>query len=183
MSTTVQTPQTIPAGTWNADLLHSSVGFAVRHMVVSTFRGDVPVVEASLEATEAGSRLVGVAQVASIKTQDENLDAHIQAPDFLDAQRHPELRFASTDIERQGESDVIVRGEMTVKGITRPVELRGELVGPVEDPYGNSRLGLELTTKFDRRDYDLNWQSPLPGGGLALGYEITLTAHLELVKA
>lgn len=182
MSTTLQPRQTVPAGAWTADPVHSSVGFSVRHMAVSTFRGEVPDVDASLETTDAGPRLVGVGRVASIVTQDESLNVHLQSPEFLDAERHPELRFVSTAIERSGESEILVRGELTLKGTTRPAELRGTIVGPVEDPYGNTRLGLELETRIDRRDYELRWNAPLPGGGLVLGNEIALTAHLELLK-
>ena len=177
-----ETASVIPAGTWRADKVHSSVGFSVRHMVVSTFRGEVPDVDVTIEAGEAGARLVGVGRVASITTQDENLTGHIQAPDFLDAERHPELRFESSRIERSGEAGVVAHGELTLKGITRPVELHGTLEGPVEDPYGLTRIGLELTTQVDRRDFEMNWQAPLPGGGLALGHTVTLTAHLELVR-
>src|SRR5262249_20709741 len=140
----------------------------------------VPTFDATLTVAENGVRLEGTAQVASITTQDENLSAHLQSPDFFDAERHPELRFVSTDITVDGDR-LSARGDLTVKGITRPVELSGELAGRATDPWGKERLGLELTTTVDRREFDLNWNAPLPTGGLVLGNDVKILARLELI--
>ncbi len=113
--------------------------------------------------------------------QDENLNAHLLAPDFFDAERHPELRFSSSDVRRDGD-DLVVEGELTIKGVTRPVQLRGTISGPGVDAYGNDRLGLELETEVDRRLFGLEWNSELPGGGLAVSNEATLSGQLSLVK-
>src|SRR5207253_2776665 len=131
--------QAAPAGIWKSDPVHSSVGFSVRHMGVSPFRGGF----ADFEATLAGDRLVGRARVESISTPDENLTGHLLSPEFFDADRYPELRFESTEIRREGD-DLVVPGELTLKGVGRPVELRGSITGPLDDPYGRSRLGIEL---------------------------------------
>ncbi len=183
MSTaTQQATKTIPAGTWQTDPVHSSVGFAVRHMVVSTFHGALPEFHAVLTSTPEDATLTGTAPVGAVTTDQADLTAHLLSPEFFDAERHPTASFRSERIVREGEDGVVVSGELTIKGITRPVELRGQIVGPVTDPYGNERLGLELSGTIDRFDYDMRWNMPLPDGGLAVGKEVRLTASLELLK-
>jgi len=164
----------IPAGTWQADPVHSSVGFAVTYLGVATFSGELRGFEASLTDGE----LAGKAQVATIEVKDENLYAHLQAPDFFDAERHPELAFSGRDAGNGS-----FEGELTIKGITKPVTLEGTITGPVTDPYGNERYGLALTAVIDRTAFGLGWNAPLPGGGFALANDVTLKAELSLVKA
>jgi polyisoprenoid-binding protein YceI len=175
MSTTIEQQQVaVPAGTWQADPIHSSVGFAVKYLGVATFTGELTNFEATLENGE----LVGKAQVASVEVKDENLKAHLQAPDFFDAERHPEVAFSGREV---GEGRF--EGELTIKGVTQPATLEGTVTGPVTDPYGNERYGLALTTVADRTAFGLNWNAPLPGGGFALANDVTLRADLSLVKA
>jgi polyisoprenoid-binding protein YceI len=182
MSTTQQVAA-VPTGTWVTDPVHSSLGFAVKHMVVATFRGSMTDFEATLTAGEDGAaRLVGVGRVASVVLQDENLSAHVQSPDFFDAQRHPEVRYESDDV-RVEDGRLVARGRITLKGVTEPLELRGELVGPIEDPYGNIKMGVTLQGTIDRTRFGLDWNAPLPGGGFAVGNDVTLTAELELGRA
>lgn len=182
MSTTEQITA-VPAGTWTSDPVHSSFGFSVKHMVVATFRGTLDDFEATLTGAEDGSaRLEATGRVESVVTADENLTAHLQSPDFFDAQRHPEVRYSATDIARDGEA-LVVRGELTLKGVTRPLDLTGTLVGPVVGLGDAERIGVELQGVIDRTDYGLDWNAPLPTGGFAVGNEVTLTAHLEMVRA
>jgi polyisoprenoid-binding protein YceI len=169
--------QTIPTGIWKSDPVHSSVGFAVQHMGVSPFRGTVP----DFEAILAGDQLAGSAQVASISTPDENLTGHLLSPEFFDAERHPELRFESSEIRRDAD-EVVIPGSLTLKGVTRPVELRGTITGPLEDPYGKRRVGLELETTIDRTDFGIDWNSELPSGGQVVANDVQLSARLELVQ-
>jgi polyisoprenoid-binding protein YceI len=177
MSTTEQLTS-VPVGTWTSDPVHSSFGFSVRHMVVATFRGSLTDFDATLTGAEDGTaRLEATGRVASVVTADENLTGHIQSPDFFDAQRHPEVRYVSNGIELDGET-IVVRGELTLKGVTKPLDLRGSLEGPVAD-----KIGVALEGVIDRREYGLNWNAPLPTGGFAVGNDVTLTAHLELGKA
>ena len=176
MSTTVTTQEsTIPAvGAWHADPVHSSVGFAVKYLGVATFSGELKVFEASL----VDGVLTGKAQITSVEVKDENLKTHLQSPEFFDAERHPEITFSgSADAEGRFE------GELTIKGITKPVTLEGTITGPVTDPYGNERYGLALITVIDRTEFGLDWNAPLPGGGFALANDVTVTADLSLVKA
>ena len=182
MSTTQQVTA-VPTGTWVTDPVHSSLGFAVKHMVVATFRGSMTDFEATLTADEDGkARLVGVGRVASVVLQDENLSAHVQSPDFFDAERYPEVRYESADVAIEG-GKLVARGQITLKGVTKPLELQGELVGPVEDPYGNIKIGVTLEGTVDRTEFGLNWNAPLPSGGFAVGNDVRLTADLELGKA
>lgn len=182
MSTTQQVTA-VPTGTWVTDPVHSSLGFAVKHMVVATFRGSMTDFEATLTAGEDGkARLVGVGRVASVVLQDENLSAHVQSPDFFDAERYPEVRYESNDIAVV-DGALVARGEITLKGVTRPLELRGELVGPHEDISGTAKIGVTLEGTVDRTEFGLNWNAPLPSGGFAVGNDVKLTAELELGKA
>ena len=167
----------LPTGTWKLDPVHSSIGFAVKHNVVATFRGSFDEVAGSLSP----EGLEGSAQVESIAVDEPNLKGHLLSPEFFDADRHPELSFRSREI-RVENGRAVVDGEITLKGVTKPILLTGSVVGPVEDGYGGSRLGLELETTVDRRDFGLDWNAPLPGGGFMLSNDVTIRGELELAK-
>jgi len=177
MSTTAQTTA-IAAGTWNLDPVHSSIGFAVKHSGVMTFRGTF----AEYDAKLADGQLEGVVKVASVVVDDENLVGHLQTPDFFDAEQYPELRFASKSIERDGDR-VSIDGDLTLRGVTRPVEITGTISGPITDGYGNQRLGLDLETTVNRRDYGIDWGADLPSGEPMLADDVLITANLALVQA
>ena len=175
MNAVIDTPQkSSPAGTWQADPIHSSVGFEVKYLGVATFTGELTGFAATLE----DGRLTGAAQVSSIEVKDENLKGHLQSPDFFDAERHPEITFSGTET-----TEGRYEGEITIKGVTRPAVLEGTVSGPITDPYNNERIGLSLQTVVDRTQFGLNWNAPLPGGGFALANDVTLKAELSFVKA
>ena len=183
MSTATTTELQLPTGTWKLDPIHSSAGFAVKHMVVATFRGRFEDFDATLEVTEDGTgKLVGTVDPKSIVVKDENLAGHLQSPDFFDTERYPELRFESTSIRIEAD-EAVLEGELTIKGNTNRVTARGAYVGPHEDIAGNTKIGLSLETVVDRTLYGLNWNAPLPKGGFALANEVTLVVELELAKA
>src|SRR5580765_8263825 len=177
MSITEQSPTLLPTGTYGVDRVHSSVAFEVEYMGIGTFSGTTSDFDATLE----NGRLAGAARIASLEVKDENLHAHLLAPEFFDAERHPEVTF-SGELAPAGK-DVEIDGEITIKGFTRPAVLRGALTGPLTDPYGNTRYGLELTTKIDRTEFGLNWNADMPDGTKALANEVTLKAELSLVAA
>lgn len=162
--------------------MHSWVGFQVRHMTVSSYRGELPDFDVTITRDDAGARLQGTAAVGGIVTRDENLTAHLGAPDFLDASEHPDIRLESSRLERGDGDELRLEGALTMKGISQPVRLRGTISEAMEDPYGKTRLGIELGGAVDRRDFGVNWQAPLPSGGLALGYEVAVSAQVELVR-
>jgi polyisoprenoid-binding protein YceI len=174
MSTIDQQQTAVPAGTYVADTVHSSVGFEVPY-AVATFRGTVPGFEASL----VDGKLTGTGRIETIQVKDENLEAHLLSPEFFDAERHPVLSFAG-DLTRDGDH-ARVEGELTLKGITKPVVLEGTIAGPAVDHFGATRVGLTLETTIDRTDFDIKWNMPLPNGEPALANEVTLKADLTLV--
>src|ERR671922_1512269 len=173
--TTTEIRQTLPTGTWHLDPVHSSIGFELAYMG-GVFRGQFR----EVEATIAAGGVTGSAKVASVDVKDENLTAHLQSPEFFDVERFPELRFASTDIT--GDEELTVRGEITIKGVTQPVELTGRATEPLTDAYGRERIGLTLSTTLDRTAFGLNWNLPLPSGEPALASEVTLVAELYFVR-
>src|SRR5579862_8630903 len=178
MSTTEQTAVSIPTGTWNADVVHSTVAFEVNYMAIATFSGTVK----DFQATLADGLVSGSAKIASLETKDENLHAHLLAPDWFDAERFPEVSFDSSSAKIDG-NHVEFEGTVTIKGVTQPATLTGTSTGPVTDPYGNQRYGLQLETTLDRTKFGLTWNAPMPDGTNALADEVTLKADLSLVEA
>jgi polyisoprenoid-binding protein YceI len=176
MSVLTDTQAGLPTGTWALDPVHSTIGFEIPYLA-GTFKGHFTDVEAKL--TEKS--LTGSARVASVDVKDENLAAHLQSPEFFDAERHPELKFESREIERSGEA-VTVHGEITIRGETKPVELSGTISGPLTDGYGRERLPLKLETTVDRTEFGLNWNMPLPNGDPSLADEVRLVAELFFVE-
>ena len=181
MSTATTTSQAIPTGTWEIDKVHSTVGFAVKHMVVSTFRGQFGDYDIELTSDDEGARLAGRVRVASVDVKDENLRGHLQSPDFFDAERHPELSFESSDLRVDGDQ-VVLTGELTIRGVTKPIEAHGTVVGPHTDIQDTDRLGLEVETVLDRTEYGLEWNAPLPKGGFALANDVKLIVNLEFTE-
>jgi len=177
MSATEQTTS-IPTGTWAIDPVHSDVGFAVTYSGAGTFRGTF----ADLDASLADGTIKGAAKVASVRVDDENLAGHLQSPDFFDAEQNPELTFASKSIERDGES-VTIDGELTLRGVTKPVAITGSVSGPTPDLYGNQRIAFDIETTVNRRDFGIDWNQDLPTGDPALGDDVKITANLALVQA
>jgi polyisoprenoid-binding protein YceI len=169
MSTLSPTKQFAPAGSWSADPVHSNVSFEVAYAGVNTFRGSFR----DFTATLTDGVLQGSAKVASVDVKDEQLNGHLQTPDFFDAERFPEISFRATDLDR---------GELTIKGVTRPVELTGSISEPNVDPFGRTRVGLKLETTVDRNDFGVSWNAPNQGGGNYLGDEVKIIAELALVK-
>ncbi len=182
MTTIEHTTEALPTGTWQVDAAHSRVGFAVDYLV-GTFHAGFAPVEARLDVDESGrATLIGSAPISAIRVEEPNLLGHLQSPEFFDAERTPTIEFRSTEIVRSG-SDVHVFGELTIRGVTRPVELHGAISGPNSDAYGRTLLGLKLEATIDRTEFGLNWNAPLPDGRQALADEVALSADLYLVRS
>lgn len=175
MSTITQHHTAVPAGTFQADKVHSSVEFGVQYMGIGTFSGSVSDFEASL----VDGNLEGKARIASLVTKDENLQAHLLSPEFFDAERFPEVTFSGTAVEGP---EVKFEGQITIKGVSQPATLTGTLTGPLADPYGNDRIGLKLETTIDRTQFGITWNNDMPNGEKALANDVTLEADLSLVK-
>jgi polyisoprenoid-binding protein YceI len=177
------TAPSIATGTWKIDTVHSHVGFAVKHMVVSTFRGRFEDYDGSLTTGESGApRLQGSVRVDSISVKDENLAGHLKAPDFFDSERYPQIRFASGEVNLRDGGELEVEGDLTIKDHTHRVTARGTITGPQVDIAGNDKIGVELEAIIDRREFGLEWNAPLPKGGFALDNDVKLQVSLELVR-
>ena len=168
------------SGTYNADPVHSSFGFGVRYQGVSLFKGTLDEVDAKL----VDGKLDGSAKVESISIRTpEQFRAHVLNAEFFDAANHPTVDFRSNDVEVNDDGTAKVEGELTIKGITRPISATGTWIAPAADAFGNTRGHLNLEAVIDRTEFDMNWNAPLPSGGKALANEVTLTVELSLVEA
>lgn len=176
MSTT--TIQRVPTGTYVLDPVHSTFGFAVKHNGISTFRGQFEQVDANLQ----DGVLVGTAHVDSVKTAIPDLKAHLLSPEFFNAEETPTVEFRSTDIRVAEDGTAEVDGELTIRGVTKPVTAKGTF-GSGSNLLGSDAVGFDLETTIDRREYGLNWQAELPKGGEVLAWDVTLEIHLELIQA
>jgi polyisoprenoid-binding protein YceI len=179
--TTKTIKQEIPAGTYVADHIHSSIGFAVAHNGVATFRSGFTDYEVQLTGGEA-PRLEGSVDVAGIDVSEEQLRGHLLSPEFFDAERHPRLRFSSNELSIAENGAVTVRGELEIRGEKHEVEVSGRFARLGADLGGNTRVGLSLEASVDRRDFGLDWNAELPGGGRVLEYEVRIAVELELVE-
>jgi len=178
---TEQRDVVVPAGEWHLDPVWSSLEFEVQKLGLMTIKGRVPGFAGTIRGGEAPS-VEGTVDARSITTFDETRDGHLQSPDFFDTARYPELRFESTSVSGRAD-ELVVEGDLTIRGITRPVVLTGRFVGETPDPWGNDRIGLELETTVDRTEFGLEWNAPLPGGGFLLPNDVVLRAIFAAVKA
>jgi polyisoprenoid-binding protein YceI len=186
--TDLQTEQGIvrvPTGTWKVDPAHSSVGFEVKHMMISTVRGHFREFEGTLEAAEdpSQSRAWGSVKTASIDTGSADRDEHLRSPDFFDAERYPEARFESTRLEPLGGANWRVTGNLTIKDVTREVQFDAVVEGAGEDPWGDERVGVAVRGKVNRTDFGLTWQQPLARGGLLVGEDVSILVDISAIRA
>jgi polyisoprenoid-binding protein YceI len=168
----------VPAGTWTVDPVHSVAGFAVRHMMVGTFRGEF----SEIDATLTDGKLVGKVKVASLQIKDENLKGHLFSPDFFDVARYPEIIYESSSLT-VNDGVLSSEGSITIKETTVPVTATGRLAGPVVTLGDVEKIGLDLETTVNRDAVGLQWNAPLPKGGFALGKDVTISVTLELALA
>jgi polyisoprenoid-binding protein YceI len=181
MSTETISKQQVPAGTWVVDPVHSSVGFAVAHNGVTTFRSGFDRYEARLTGGEQ-PQLEGMVEVESIAIDEEMLKGHLLSPDFFDTQRFPQLRFSSSELSVGEDGSARIAGELEIRGEKREVEAGGRFAQLGADLAGAERVGLSLQATVDRRDFGLDWQAELPSGGEVLEYAVTIAVELELVR-
>jgi len=175
----------VPTGTWHVDPTHSSVAFEVKHMMIATVHGRFKEFEGTIEAAEDinNSRVYGKVKAASIDTNDETRDAHLRSADFLDVEKYPEITFESTHIEPLGGPEFRMTGDLTIKGVTRPVELDATVEGAELDPLGNERVGIRVRGQIDRKDFGVTWQKLLESGRFLVGDEVKLLVDVSAVKA
>jgi polyisoprenoid-binding protein YceI len=181
------TTLTAPAiTTWNIDSTHSVVEFKVRHMMISNLKGQFTGVTGTLSLDEddlTKSSVEAAIEIASIHTRDEGRDAHLKGADFFDAEQFPAMQLKSTHIALKSDGELVVTGDLTIKGETRSVQF--EVEGPsaaTRDPWGNTRIGVAAATKINRKDFGLTWNAALEAGGVMVGEDITITLDLQFVK-
>jgi polyisoprenoid-binding protein YceI len=169
-------------GTYRAQPIPSSFAFAVRHSGVFWYRGSLPDVTATLRADGDALALEGSARVESISVvEPAAMRASVLGPDFFDAERHPEVTFRSTAVRLADDGPAEVEGELTIRGVTRPVTASGHYAAPRASSFGEI-AGLQLQTTFDRRQFGFDWQMPLPGGGDAVGWDVDVNIDLLLIR-
>jgi polyisoprenoid-binding protein YceI len=176
----------IPEGDYGVDPAHSIIGFAIRHLEINWVEGrfkDFTGVIHFDEKDVTRSTVEFSAKVESIDTGVEPRNKHLRTADFFDVEKHPEMTFKSTSVESKGKSGYVLKGDLTLKGVTKQVTLPFTITGAVKDPWGNTRFGIEAHTKINRRDFGVNYGNALPGGGFDVGNEVTINLQLEAVKA
>jgi polyisoprenoid-binding protein YceI len=176
-------PTGLESGTYVIDPSHSEVGFTARHAMVTKVRGTFSDVEGTLVFGQdaAGATATAVLRTASVDTRNADRDAHLRSGDFFDAETYPEITFRSTGVRVAG-GEYVLDGELTIKGVTRPVTLEVEFGGVATDPFGNVRVGFSAETTVNRRDFGLTWNAALETGGVLVSDKIKLTLDISAVK-
>lgn len=175
----------IPAGTYNLDKAHSLIGFSVRHLEINWVQGQFKDFKGTINYDEKDvtkSTVEFSAKAESIDTGIAPRDNHLRSADFFEVAKYPELSFKSTKVEKKGKGKFVVYGDFTMKGVTKQISFPFTITGAIKDPWGNTRFGVEATTKINRRDYGINYGKELPIGGLDVGNEININLLLEAVK-
>jgi polyisoprenoid-binding protein YceI len=184
MNSTATSATLIPTGTWAVDPSHSTVGFSVKHLGIATVRGRFEEFEGTLEIGEdlSSARAFGTAQVNSINTDEPGRDEHLRSADFFGAEANPELRFESTSVSQLDEDTFEIEGDLTMNGVTNPVTLTAVVEGTETDPWGNDRVGLEVTGRVNRTDWNMTFNQALGSGNLLVGEKVTLSLDISAVK-
>jgi polyisoprenoid-binding protein YceI len=176
-------PSGLTPGIWTLDMSHSEIGFTVRHAGISKVRGRFTdaLAEARVRDSLADSSLVAKVKTASFNSGDPNRDAHVRGADFFDVEEYPEMTFRATGVEGDGE-DYTLTGDLTIKGITKPVELEVEFTGVAVDPFGATRAGFSAEAEISRKEFGLTWNTVLETGGLLVSDKVKINLEAALVK-
>jgi polyisoprenoid-binding protein YceI len=176
----IATRTRLPTGTWQVDPEHSRIGFAAKHLGIATVRGFFKEFEGTLDLDEG--RAYGTVMAASLETNVGRRDEHLRSADFLDVAEHPELRFESTEIRSLDEDTLEIEGDLTIRGVTKPIVLEAELGGTETDPWGNERIALEVTGKLDRSVWGMTFNQVLDSGNLFVSDRIKLQLDISAVR-
>lgn len=174
----------VPTGTWVVDPAHSKIGFSVKHMGISTVRGEFTEFEGSLEMGEtlADSKVRGKVKTASVDTNEDQRDGHLRSPDFFESETHPEMNFESTRIEQLDEDTYRITGDFTLRGITNELVLEAEVTGTEAGLDGGERVGLEVTGQLSRGDYGMKFNQALGSGNMLVSDKVKLTLDIAATK-
>ena len=171
--------------TWTIDTAHTEVAFKVKHLVISTVTGKFTSFEGTVESSKddfTDAQIKFSADIDSIHTGNENRDGHLKSPDFFDAANFPKLTFTSTEIVKKSNDEYQVKGDLTIRGTTKPIVLNVEYGGVQKDFYGNIVAGFEITGKIDRQEYGLQWSAVTETGGVVVANDVKLAINVELIK-
>jgi polyisoprenoid-binding protein YceI len=174
---------TTTSRTYAIDPAHSEIGFAVRHLMISKVRGNFTGFSGTVSLDAGGdipTQIEGTVDVTSVDTREEKRDAHLRSADFFDAENHPQMTFTSTSITGSG-NDFSVVGDLTIRGTTKSVTLKGEVGGHTTDPWGNDRIGYSATTRINRKDFAVNFNQALETGGVMVSDEVDLALEISAV--
>jgi polyisoprenoid-binding protein YceI len=168
--------------TWALDPAHSELGFSVKHMMFTKVNGTFDAFEASLKSNEdfTATTLKGKIEVASMNTRNEQRDGHLKSPDFFDVENHPVIEFSAENVSLTGGT---IPGTLTMRGVSKPVELHVEFHGTGKDPWGNTKAGVSFETKINRNDFGLNWNAALEAGGVLVGEDVTIRGEIQFAQA
>ncbi|MCI6207010.1 MAG: YceI family protein [Corynebacterium glucuronolyticum] len=169
-------------GSYTIDPVHSTVGFTVRHAMVTKVHGAFNDFESTFSVNDSAVEGSASIKAASVDTANEQRDEHVKSADFFDVENHPELTFTITSAEVGDGSEGTVTGDLTIKGVTKPVTLDVEVLGVQEDQNGDNRLGFEASTKINRKDFGIDFQAPLNGGGMLVGEKIDIVIEGSAIK-
>lgn len=172
------------SGNFQIDAAHSEIGFVARHAMVTKVRGAFTDFEGTATTGEnlEGAKIEVKIDVNSVDTRNADRDAHLTTGDFFDTEKYPHITFTSTDITAAGESTLRVTGDLTIKDVTKPVTIDFDFTGEVQDPWGQTRVGFEGSTSINRRDFGLEWNTALDGGGVLVSEKIALNFDISAVK-
>jgi len=177
--------ETQVATKWAIDPMHSEVQFKVKHLVISTVTGSFKNFEGTVEAEGddfADAKIEFSLDINSVDTGQEQRDGHLKSADFFDAEKYPHITFKSTSITKESDDDYKLTGDLTIKGITKPVTFEVEHGGIADDFYGNTKAGFEVKGKINRKDFGLTWDGVTEAGSIVVGEDIKLTANIQLTK-
>jgi polyisoprenoid-binding protein YceI len=173
--------------TWSVDPVHSVVEFRIKHMMISHVKGQFTGVSGILSLDEGNvedSSIAATVEVSSLNTSDGQRDAHLKSADFFDAENFPTISLRSSRISSIPDGGLLVSGQLSIRGVTRDVEFAVDgPSNPAKDPWGNTRIGLSATTRINRKDFGLTWNSALEAGGFLVGEEVAISLDLQFVKA
>jgi len=172
------------AATWRLDKSHSEVGFSVKHMLIATVNGVFGEFDGTVAFDPedlASSYIKGVVKVASIDTKNERRDNHLRSDDFFNAEQYPNITFESTEIKKS-ENGFIAVGNLTIRDVTKQIEIPFTLAGPIQDPWGGTRVAIDGSTTINRQEYNVRWNNKMDNGGAIVSDDVVLNLHAELIK-
>jgi len=170
---------------WVLDAAHSEVKFKVKHLMISTVTGSIDTFNVDVETSAedfSDAKITFTGELGSINTNNEQRDGHLKSPDFFDAEKFPQLKFVSDAVSKKSDGNLLVKGNLTIKDVTKPIEFTAESGGIAKDPWGNIKTGFSVDTKINREEFGLTWNAALETGGVVVSADVRILAEIQLIK-